>query len=160
ELLRERDRLGLAGQPQTPICDADLEHRAARRRAKSNGAQDRRRHRRTAESQPIAACHAHDALLLVGIRDWGLGIRRSLIANPKSRIPNPVPYCPRPIPNWSPARDGWSPENTISTIFSLWTGRARSSVNSATIVLLWVSITSPVDGYAYFPSILNIIHPG
>ena len=66
----------------------------------------------------------------------------------------------RPTPNWSPVWTTLSSWNCISRIFSLITGVSVSSVSVVMIFFEAASITSPVEGYAYRPSIVNVIQPG
>ncbi len=66
----------------------------------------------------------------------------------------------RPTPNWSPVWTTLSSWNCISSIFSLITGAPVSSVSVVMILFEAASITSPVEGYAYRPSIVNVIQPG
>src|SRR5207244_636090 len=53
------------------------------------------------------------------------------------------------------------PETLLhGTSFSLWTARPCSSASVATIRFVFVSTISPVDGYPYRPSRLNVTQPG
>ena len=65
-----------------------------------------------------------------------------------------------PTPNWLPTRATLWPSNTTSSSFSLPTARPVSSVRTATRFFVFTSKTSPVDGYARRPSMLNEIQPG
>ena len=74
---------------------------------------------------------------------------------PPLTAPSPFP----PMPNWSPAATAAAGVHDLQHLLALH-GPTGSSVSVATTRRVRVSMTSPVDGYAYRPSMLNVIQPG